>query len=512
MFRSKEGRYQYFIVTDAETHLIEERNSDNPVVDQSFFTEKLNSEFLMSPSWEAVGAYCFTEFREDKSSVTTYISNDILYDWKKPIFDSASEVAGREFPNTFHEIVELPPHHFPELEGQQTFSRGDDGKWIQKDVPSDRAIFANKSKEMREIEGYSVSLDHLDRPYIQMSSEEDRFIHFCSSEEAEEIESNKTISVDGEKGLWTSSVLWGGDTPISKDTTSAVVFQTSQNPSFAHPQKGALWKGDIELADMSFMDSSSASQANPLSPVPTPEKIRDRFDGEFEEDPVPYIKYSSSVRKEARLPLGEPGGPCQVLYNIEESDLPDSVEDELREEVYEDGKLLDKEHEVYSNQEIQADIPPFTTILLTSHAQHKMDLRAIREEDVKSAFEEFSKWFMYRKNNPSSLSKEDERKIKDLQTRGETIKFEGNRTGLTLVFDVGNRPDKVRLVTTWWEGLPDPDPPDPGECAYLLEKQSTINNVVSRYIQKRSSCGCGEDCECDGECDCEGCGNDFQIE
>lgn len=500
MFREKDGFFQYFVIMNGETHLLETRNAENPVTSSSFFVDRLNEEYLLHPCWEAVGAFCFSAFRKQSRTTTTYVSSEIHYDLKKPIYQAAKDLAGRELPATFHETVDIQGDDLPHLEGAKTLGRDENGYWMEKDLPVYRAIFADNRSSSHDdltVDGYSLSVDSSDQIFVEMSPSEDRFVHFCSPEEAERIRQDEEIPLGDRDSFWTPSVLWGGDPDISSDAESAFIFETSHSPSFAEPKTGAMWKESIPLEDFSPIDASTASKARPLSPLPSKEKIRDVLDLDSEFDL--FIRYKSD--KEARLPLGDPGGPCQVIYNIEDSDLPESVKEEMKGDVREDGEL-DKgdEKALYDRKTLQLREGFFDSLVLTDHVQHRMDLRSVSADDLKDAFHEFGRWFSYRKENPREMSRDDKEKIQGLKQK-ETIKFEASKSGLTIVFTLGDRIDELVLVTTYWTGKPDPDAPSPGECEYLLERQSMTDRLASRAMC--SECDCSPDkCDCD-DCDCD---------
>lgn len=490
MFESGEGIFQYFIITGGETHLVESRPHDNPVENEDFFLDTLNTQFRRTPTWEAVGAFCYTEYREDKNTSTTYISSEIMYDWKKPIYSAAKKLAVDEYADTFHETVELPGSYFPNFEGFQTFSRGPDALWDRQPVPVKRAIFASRNasdnepgsshRHLGHIDGYDVWADHLDRPYVEMEPASDRFVYFCHPSQESSVETDGVIPVKNDS-LWTPSVLWGGDFSHKNDESTAIVFQTSQAPTFAHPDKGAMWRDDIDVEDYAMTDSDVSSHLRPLSPLPSSEKMADQSD--CDPDQSPYVKYRSR-QKQARLPLGEPGGPCHIIHNIEDTRLPDTVKEDLKEDIWQEGELDKSDEEFVYRDHVKINLdqhPVFSEVSLTHHAQHRMDLRGIDRDDIKSAFDEFGRWFSYRKRNPNEMGRDDEEKLNKLQ-RGKGIRFHANRIGITVVFSMESNREAV-LITVF-DDDPDPRPPSPGECVSSIEKQSSVRRVSSWYARR----------------------------
>ena len=174
--------------------------------------------------------------------------------------------------------------------------------------------------------------------------------------------------------------------------------------------------------------------------------------------------------------LGTPGGPCHIIKNIEESDIPDRVKKELTQELY-SGKDLDSQDAAYiydyRTEKYKHDL--FRTIELSIHAKYRMDLRSITLDNIQEAFGEFERWFNYRKKNKHKITKSDANILQDM-SEGTPVRFEANRVGLIIIFKVLSS-SKVRLISTWWENKPDPRPPRGKQC-------SLIRSIVIRAYDK----------------------------
>ena len=167
-------------------------------------------------------------------------------------------------------------------------------------------------------------------------------------------------------------------------------------------------------------------------------------------------------------------GPCRVVDSIEEADLPDHIEEELKQDVMEDGDLDEGEELVYDQTDMQArGIGFLREITLTRHAQYRMDQREINRDDVLSAIEDFFRWYREVKQT-GRVTRSEREKLENL-TRGQSIRFESKSTRLTIVFETPD-PQKARLVTVFWTGVPDPGPPK--SCA-------TARRVASRYVDQQ---------------------------
>lgn len=247
--------------------------------------------------------------------------------------------------------------------------------------------------------------------------------------------------------------------------------------------------------------------------------------------------------------LGIPGGRCQVLFNVEDSTLPDYVKEDILTDLSL-GKDLSNEDaaKIYGGDVVRLDRSKlFTSLHLTNHAKYRMDLRSIPLDAVQLAFEEFEKWYNHKKQNPDKLKTEDRRLLEDM-VYGDPVRFEAQRVRLTVVFKV-LRDKSCRLVSCWWSNKPTPPKSDIFDCKRssleddniyhegcamndslekILRDLRQIEDRIPQHILVKASyedlcddceeddedeeydCYCGaeedEDCECwefDEECDCD---------
>lgn len=183
--------------------------------------------------------------------------------------------------------------------------------------------------------------------------------------------------------------------------------------------------------------------------------------------PVERAIFASDHPKKGRE-LGRPAGPCKIIQNIRDADLPEHIKKELKDEVYQ-GEDLDNEDaaKIYDYRTFRYNHGLFDQVELSKHSKYRMDFRGVTEDDVQDAFGEFERWFQHRKRNMHDLSNADMQKLIDLRD-GRTVKFEADKKGLTLIFKAVSR-NKVRLVSVWWTGHDDPSPPRKKECSLSRE-------------------------------------------
>lgn len=182
----------------------------------------------------------------------------------------------------------------------------------------------------------------------------------------------------------------------------------------------------------------------------------------------------------ARGELGFPGGPCHVIWKVEESNLPDRAKKELIEDI-EKGKDFSRQDEklLYKSRDVPAKVDLFNHLSLTSHVQFRMDQRGITVHEIETGLDEFTRWYLHRKKNPHNMSSDDQKLFSDM-AYGEPIRFDARKSGLTIVFVVDAKGKKAILVSTWWSNKPNPPKPRPGECVIMDEYLDRDHGVSDR--------------------------------
>jgi hypothetical protein len=158
-------------------------------------------------------------------------------------------------------------------------------------------------------------------------------------------------------------------------------------------------------------------------------------------------------------PLGYPGGPCHVIDRIETKIQNPMKREEIIDDV-EMGEALTNE-EASHVYEIETDIGPRGTrikrLLISPHAQYRMDLRGVTVPLIRAAIYDFFQNYSAEKSRGSVMVRSWEEKF----SWGEPINWFFKKLGLHVVFVVTGT--DARIVTTYWnEG--DPRPPGEGGC------------------------------------------------
>jgi hypothetical protein len=98
-------------------------------------------------------------------------------------------------------------------------------------------------------------------------------------------------------------------------------------------------------------------------------------------------------------------------------------------------------------------------LLLTNHAQYRMDLRGVTVPEIRLALKSFYKHYLDLK----SIKSPQARRYEESMMRNESITWTDPKLKLTIAFTV--KGDEAALVTTYWEGQADPQPPGSAGCA-----------------------------------------------
>lgn len=147
-------------------------------------------------------------------------------------------------------------------------------------------------------------------------------------------------------------------------------------------------------------------------------------------------------------PLGHPGGTCKVVERIVDEVSNQRLEDSLVNQVQK-GKSLSNPaaRHVYDPERDKGAWK--YKLLLTPHAQYRMDLRGITVPEIRAALDNF-----FRTMN-AERSRGDTEKW-DRFNRGLKIEWHDKRTNTFFVFTGGR--NEVTIITTYRPGEPDPRP------------------------------------------------------
>jgi hypothetical protein len=124
-------------------------------------------------------------------------------------------------------------------------------------------------------------------------------------------------------------------------------------------------------------------------------------------------------------------------------------------EEVEQGRALDNQdaNRVYRIESEPGAGGPFKHLIITPHAQYRMDWRSVTVPQVRAALRSFLKAFHDAKSRNDGQYKS---WVEHFAKR-EPINWTDPRFDLTIVFSPDGN-DRVRLVTTYWQGEPDPKP------------------------------------------------------
>jgi len=169
-------------------------------------------------------------------------------------------------------------------------------------------------------------------------------------------------------------------------------------------------------------------------------------------------------------PLGDPGGPCQVIQRIQEEVRTPALQDHLIDEVEDGVDLANPEAAKIYHLDRELGVRFVRNILIGPHAQYRMDLRSITVKNVQDALAGFGKLVNDLKSRKHPGYDSYARQLNS----GEPIKYTDRKLDLTVVFALEGR-DTVKVITTYWPGKETPRIPTKGCPTHL--------RVAYRYLE-----------------------------
>jgi len=166
-------------------------------------------------------------------------------------------------------------------------------------------------------------------------------------------------------------------------------------------------------------------------------------------------------RADLRPPLGYPGGSCHVIDRIQERVKSPGKREDLIQKVEMGDKLTNQDANVIYDYELDrgARQTRFRAVVMTPHAQYRMDQRGITVGDILTTLMAFHKKWSKEKSRDSSIYQDWESKIQ----RGQ--KIEWTSQGLTVVFEVATVKGKLAAnIITVFEDKANPRPQDREDC------------------------------------------------
>lgn len=156
-------------------------------------------------------------------------------------------------------------------------------------------------------------------------------------------------------------------------------------------------------------------------------------------------------------PLGYPGGPCQVVDRIEKEVHSPALRDNLEYTVEHGDKIQNPDAAKIYNLEKERGVGRIERIVISPHAQYRMDLRSITVPAVRAAIKSFLKALADWKAQKHPMHS----RVMDDWAHGTNFEWVDPKLGLSVVVRP-NGPSSLFLVTTYWKGESDPRPP--GAC------------------------------------------------
>jgi hypothetical protein len=189
--------------------------------------------------------------------------------------------------------------------------------------------------------------------------------------------------------------------------------------------------------------------------------------------------------------LGWPGGVCHTVERIEEQVRNPRLREQLVDKVEDGDKLTNPEAQTIYRMEVERGTKAklIQTLRIVPHAQYRMDQRAITVNDLRVALTEFVKAFMDAKSRNDYQFKDWE----DSFNRREPIRWVSSpRSGQLVVVFAPQGNGAVNIVSTFWEGEPDPKP---HACdvkrAYRTPDPQGVRTLVKNPHPEKSDTGDG---------------------
>jgi len=163
------------------------------------------------------------------------------------------------------------------------------------------------------------------------------------------------------------------------------------------------------------------------------------------------LKLAHRRKADLSPPLGHPGGTCHVVERIVEEVVNPRLETQLVNEVQRGNPLSNPDARKVYAPTLERGAWKYK-LLLSPHAQYRMDLRGITVPEIRAALDNFFKT-VNAERSKGDLSKWDS------FVRGQKMEWLDPRTNTFFVFTANG--SEVTIITTYKPGEPDPRP---GQC------------------------------------------------
>lgn len=263
--------------------------------------------------------------------------------------------------------------------------------------------------------------------------------------------------------------MHGGMLPTPLETTYVVQGMPFSRTALAH--RVATWhiasyfnQGDVVLYGKyknkkgivkSLGKDAKGNPTITISPVPNPT-------GRKKDKQMGVLKvWHADETKRADLmpPLGYPGGRCFVVKRIVDEIENQRLEDRLVSLVEDGVSLSNPEAAKVYELETERGVWKFKRMLLTAHAQYRMDLRGVTVPEIRLAIGNFFRTYNNAKSRKrDSLSLSQVRSWEMDMMRREPIRWTDPKIGLTVVFIADASRKQLEVVTVFWKEGGDPPP------------------------------------------------------
>jgi hypothetical protein len=179
-----------------------------------------------------------------------------------------------------------------------------------------------------------------------------------------------------------------------------------------------------------------------------------------------------------------PGGFCQVTQRIDEVPNP-ALRETLHNKTEEGFKLNDREMAVIYHNLAESGFGQFKELVLSPHAQYRMDLRSVPVDTLKKALGGFGRWL----GDLKAKKPQEALRVRGILDSGEKIEWFDPATGIELVFR--RKGTETVIVSVWQKGVPDPKGPPPQGCrvasVVAKYKASVLKRLAVRIYERTSS-------------------------
>jgi len=178
------------------------------------------------------------------------------------------------------------------------------------------------------------------------------------------------------------------------------------------------------------------------------------------------MKTISALIEDLSPPLGFAGpqkGACAVIQRIRK-EAPKPIQQALVDPVEDGIDLSNKEASQIYDLETEP-LPTgantyFKKLIISSHAQYRMDLRGITIEHIKTAIQNFTKDWLKHKGMKSPVYDT----WNELAQRREPINWTDMKQKLFLAFTIYDKDREITLVTSYWRDQLKVKAPGDGGC------------------------------------------------